>query len=65
MLIFCGSKFSQIAVLKEFVEKFCGCVLPMRVAAHRGSLFQLNKFRKRFQIHEIHEIKDPRNISAI
>ena len=28
-LIFCGSKFSQIVVLKEFVEKFRGCVLPM------------------------------------
>ena len=33
VLIFRGSKFSQIAVLKEFVEKFHGCVLPMCVAA--------------------------------
>ena len=27
--------------------------------------FLLNKFRERFQIREIREIKDPRNISAI
>ena len=27
--------------------------------------FSLNKFRERFQIHEIREIKDPRNISTV
>ena len=28
-----GSKFSRIAALKEFVEKFCGSVLPLRAGA--------------------------------
>ena len=33
MLIFRGSKFSRIAALKEFVEKFCEFMLPMCVTA--------------------------------
>ena len=27
--IFRGSKFSQIAVLKEFIDNICGCMLPV------------------------------------
>ena len=33
MLIFHRSKFSRIAVLKEFVEKIHRCVLSMRMTA--------------------------------
>ena len=33
VLIFRGSKFSQMAVLKEFVAKLRGCMLPMCAAA--------------------------------
>ena len=43
---------------------FMGLNLPMGVTA-QWLKFSLNKFRERFQIPEILEIKDPRNINAI
>ena len=63
-LIFRGSKFSQIAVFDNFVEKNS----RIRCRSRRWcevSKFSLQCFRKWHLIHENRENLDPRNISAI
>ena len=63
-LYFAGLNFRELLFKRNSLNKFREFVLPMGVTA-QWLKFSLNKFRERFQIREIREIKDPRNISAI
>ena len=64
VLNFRGPKFSQIAIVEEFIEiisRIC-CTRTLHAACQK---FSLKYFHERLKIREIREIKDPRKFSAI
>ena len=63
--IFHGSKFSQIAVFDNFIEKILQIRCRSRCRWCKVSTFLLKYFREGHRIRENRKILDPRNISAI